>query len=294
MRNSKEADCDFTNLDYREGQKRAPKGKSNGGQFVKENNGTDTVKKKSAGKKPKRFKFASYSYVKARISDSVVNLIQELVSDMPDDSVKSAVVRALNNSRVAEEDSPPKDGDYYDPNYNVVRLLRGTKEGIPDGVSLPGEVVVHECLHYLDRYLSKKNTYYSEEYHNGEFRKTIKEEASELLKRAGYKSSMKSAEREVIMKKIADQLNEEGFPPECIGTLSDVICGSYNGRVALTNGHSIRYYTDEDGDENKSTEAFAGFGATYAVNPKGRELLQKYLPRSCKVFEKMCAERFEF
>lgn len=181
--------------------------------------------------------------------------------------------------------------------------------------SKPYQTSFHELGHNIDYILGGKNKilFYSNQYKNGLFGETIKNEINNKLKEIedAYKEALadKKTRGDVLFKKgvieenwvdyynkypseariqkkwIYNDFRKElmSIPRIARSSLSDIVEGATGGKVNAEFGHGKAYWRQE---ENLAIEAFAEFWGGVA-NPEEWEVLKKYLPESVKVFEQM-------
>lgn len=86
---------------------------------------------------------------------------------------------------------------------------------------------------------------------------------------------------------LAKEIKEHATTPEMLSDLSDIIGGATDLRINLGWGHSKAYWNRGDRTHEVANEAFAEFFSASMVNGESIKVLQKYLPESRKVFEKL-------
>lgn len=241
--------------------------------------------------------------------------LENTATDEVGENVKAVWGRFENDLMVSNFSY--KKGAHFSPlggvNMNLALDSQGTSWGNPYRTAF------HEFGHNID-YLAGgggMRGYFSVNYRDGIFGKTIREEINgrisdidKLLKKefkeAGDK--LKWALDKGLIKENDWNMNyykRVGFrydksraysffekelraiPTKNRAVLSDLTEGVTKGRISAGFGHGKTYWKR---DNNVPIEAFAEFYESVVVNREQWEMLKKYMPKSCAIFEDMMKE----
>ena len=218
-------------------------------------------------------------------------------------------------------------GSYYSPAADTVAINERDAFG---GRKERGDTWFHEFGHNIDAKLARDGlgSTYSFEWHGGAFPAKIKEEvrAYAVSRKADVqKFAIEQIEsgneylladwklisnRDALLHKMGEMTTEElvsamkkpsldhvyrmiGYEIDRMedadkASLSDLMGGATRNRARDNWGHKTSYW-DKDG-KALATEAFAEMYAGHISSPRAMEQLRKYLPESCKMFERMLKE----
>lgn len=199
---------------------------------------------------------------------------------------------------------------FFSPRDRGIHVSLG-KDALGGKFKAPYQTSFHEFGHNLDYILGTFDSYFSVEYKDGLFDKTIREDIEDLINRRqaelkematnlGASSFFKEMSSKNILlvfdekgprinkafthRVLSYEISETGF--KRAGMLGDLIGGATNLKVNPGFGHEKSYWKDKD---KLPLEAFAEFWECLS-NRDEYEFTKKMLPKTCKVFDEMMSE----
>lgn len=247
---------------------------------------------------------------------AIHDAMEKTATDEVGKNVKAVWRRFENDLMVS--DFSYRGGAHFRPgsgvNINLSVDAKGTDWGNPY------RTLFHEFGHNIDYLATETNyKYFSEAYQDGIFGKTIREEINgkisdidKLLKKefkesadkvqlAVDKGFIKNEEWNINYYKRAGfkysksyaysffEKELKAIPIKNRAVLSDLAEGVTGGRINAGFGHGKAYWKGGLSDK-VSIEAFAEFYESVTVNREQWEILKKYMPKSCELFEEMMKE----
>ena len=190
---------------------------------------------------------------------------------------------------------------HYHPGRDEINLnIEKDTHGDPNRSKEPYEQVLHESGHAIDHAIVRKNpekyvSHYSSEYNNGEFSKTLKQEADSYIKNYQAELSQKRG-KFVSIGDARDSLGLRTYTDsKAWGITSDILEGATKGKFSGVAGHGKKYWNDQQyygiriPGTDVAEEAFAHF-FSLSANPKAEAKIKEVFPESYNCFLRMVEE----
>lgn len=178
--------------------------------------------------------------------------------------------------------------------FNIDKTRRG------NSFKKPYNTIFHEFGHSIDMMCSSISLFFSADYKDNLFAKTIKKEVDDMIKQAQKKlkeeykdlKGVNNLKYKAYTDKFyaRDSVRKEikKLPPIAIGDISDILEGATMGKIQCGVGHGKAYWKKLK--DSLATEAFAEMFRANFAGEESLKTIQNYLPESYKVFEEMLEE----